>query len=170
MIFLTICAWTVKCIFCVFLEYSNANKSFLVFPIYGCSALGFHQWLYQVFFFVHSFQFDVIVAYLTFFVFEFMLYRPFFCCKQHKIYILPVLNTRLVLIDHFSLLKNIFSKFFYSKIFLINSTVSIYNLTIYILYAIAFWRDARHISYAKVKQDVLKRGNLRHPIFSCWKR
>ena len=42
-------AWTVKSILCVFLEYSNANKSFLVFSVYGCcSALGFHQLLYQV--------------------------------------------------------------------------------------------------------------------------
>ena len=28
-----------------FLEYSNANKSFLVYSIHGCSMLGFHQWL-----------------------------------------------------------------------------------------------------------------------------
>lgn len=45
---LTICVWTVKCTFWVFLEHSNGYKSFLVISMYGCSALGVHQWLYQV--------------------------------------------------------------------------------------------------------------------------
>ena len=42
-ILLTVCVHTVRCIFWVFLEWLNANKSLLVFLIYRCSASDIHR-------------------------------------------------------------------------------------------------------------------------------